>query len=236
MPPSADRLSLRRSIHGRVAAGGKAVPDTARVDELYRRHARFYDATRRFILPDRRAAVEWLDVRAGDRVIDFACGTGLNVSHLRRSSPARITGIDCSDAMLQRAARKLGDVHLVLGDAATVTLPATAERIVCTYGLSMMDDWRDAVRNMHRHLTPDGVLVILDFHPLRGPAAPFDPILHWWLGRFGVRSETDFEPLLRELFRDVEVRVRPLGYDVLVRASRPRPAPGGRLGSLPPGC
>ncbi len=195
--------------------------DIARADAMYRRHARFYDATRRFCLPHHREAVEWLGVRPDDRVIDFACGTGLNVPHLLRAGPSRITGIDCSDAMLERASRKFPEVHLVLADAATVALPQPAERILCTYALSMMDHWRDALLNMHRHLTPDGALVVLDFHPLRGPAAPFDPVLRWWLRRFGVRGETDFVTILREHFREVEVRVRPFGYSMIVRASRP---------------
>jgi len=214
-----------------LGSGRREHLDTARADELYRRHARFYDATRRFCLPDRRAAVEWLGIREGDRVIDFACGTGLNVPHLRRAGPARITGVDCSGAMLERAARKFADVGLVRGDAARVTLSESAERILCTYGLSAMDRWEDALRNMRRHLTPDGALVVLDFHPLRGPVAPFDPILRWWLGRFGVRAETDFERALRELFDDVEVRVRPLGYVTLVRSGRPKPSSENRAGS-----
>jgi len=200
------------------------VADTARADALYRRHARFYDATRRFCLPDRRAAVDRLGVREGERVIDFACGTGLNVPHLRRARPARITGVDCSGAMLERAARKHPDVSLVLADAATVSLPAPGERILCTYGLSMMDGWREALRNMHRHLTPDGVLVVLDFHPLRGVAAFADPALRWWLARFGVRSETDFASALEDLFHEVDVQVPPLGYSTIVRAAGPRPA------------
>lgn len=196
--------------------------DTARADALYRRHARFYDATRRFCLPDHRAAVEWLGVRPGERVIDFACGTGLALEHLRGSRPSRITGIDCSDAMLDRASRKFPGIRLVLADAAIVTLPEPAERALCTYGLSMMDRWQDVLRNMHRHLTPDGALVVLDFHPLRGAAAPLDPLMRWWLGRFGVRGETRFEPLLRELFEKVEVRVRRHGYSMIVRAAGPK--------------
>lgn len=196
--------------------------DTARADAMYRRHARFYDATRRFCLPDHRLASEWLDVRPGDRVIDFACGTGRNVPHLLRARPASITGVDCSEEMLARAIRKFPEIHPVLGDAATVSLPEPAERVLCTYGLSLMDGWRDVLRNIHRHMTIDGSFVLLDFCALRGAAAPLDPALRWWLGRFGVRGETDFAPALRELFERVEVRERPGGYRVLLRASGPR--------------
>jgi hypothetical protein len=52
--------------------------ETFSVDRLYRKHARFYDATRRFCLPDRKRAVDCLDVCPGHRVIDFACVTGVD--------------------------------------------------------------------------------------------------------------------------------------------------------------
>ncbi|MBM2851270.1 MAG: hypothetical protein HW418_4212 [Anaerolineales bacterium] len=45
--------------------------------------APFYDATHAWPLPLRREARLALGVQRGDRVLDVACGTGLNFSHLR---------------------------------------------------------------------------------------------------------------------------------------------------------
>jgi ubiquinone/menaquinone biosynthesis C-methylase UbiE len=124
--------------------------------------------------------------------------------------------------MLDRTRRKYPDLRFVRADAATVWLEDEAERILCTYGLSMMDDWEEAVLNMWRHLTADGTLVILDFCPLGGILAPFDPLLRWWLGCFGVRADLDYPAVLEPYFQDVEILGRSWDYNILVRGRFPR--------------
>ena len=54
-------------------------------DRFYRSQARIYDLTRPLFLLDRGLAAARLDIRPGDRVFDFGCGTGLNVPHLERA-------------------------------------------------------------------------------------------------------------------------------------------------------
>ena len=46
--------------------------------------APFYNPTHGWSLPKRRAARLALDLRSGERVLDLACGTGLNFPHLRK--------------------------------------------------------------------------------------------------------------------------------------------------------
>jgi len=124
--------------------------------------------------------------------------------------------------MLERARKKHPRVEFVTGDVTTVRLDRPVERGICTYGLSMVDAWEDALRNMHRHLAPGGVLVLLDFHALGGALRPADPLFRWWLARFGVAPGRDLVRPLETLFERVDRVVRRSGYDVLVRASGPR--------------
>ena len=184
--------------------------------------SRIYDATRWLFLPDRRRAVELLEVQAGDRVLDFGCGTGWSMPRLRASQPAEITGVDCSPAMLARARRRHPDVRFIQGDITRVHLRERAQRILCMYALSLVDDREQAIRNLHRHLRPDGTLVLLDFHRLHGAWRAADPLLRWWLGWFGVRPPLDVLPLLHGLFGTVETHVRHSGYDILIRCRSPR--------------
>lgn len=194
------------------------------LDRFYGRHAPIYDATRRFFLFDRELAVERLDVRAGQRVLDFGCGTGLNFPYLARFAPASVTGVDFSAAMLERArAKATGGATVVRGDVSTIRFDERADRILCTYALSMIETWRETIRNMHRHLEPTGSVVILDFHTLEGALRFVNPLWSWWFARFGVRPGLDLVPVLRELFADVDVLVRRSGYNVLIRASAPKP-------------
>src|SRR5687768_2205697 len=136
---------------------------TERVRRFYELQAPFYDSTRRWLLPGRAHAHRLLDVRAGLRVIDFACGTGLNFPFLMRAGAAEIVGVDLSPAMLARAQRKCPSARVVQGDLSTITLGFKADRALCTYGLSLVEHPQRAIERMSAHLTNDGVLVILDF-------------------------------------------------------------------------
>ena len=45
--------------------------------------APFYNPTHAWTLPKRRSARLALGLKPGDRILDLACGTGLNFPHLR---------------------------------------------------------------------------------------------------------------------------------------------------------
>ena len=57
----------------------------------------------------RSRGIEGLELRAGDRVLDIACGTGLNFSLLRAAVGAtgEIVGVDANPAMADRARRRI---------------------------------------------------------------------------------------------------------------------------------
>src|SRR5919197_740369 len=59
----------------------------------------------------RKLAVESLALRAGDTVIDLACGTGLNFPYLQQAvgENGRIIGVDLTDAMLDQARQRVRD-------------------------------------------------------------------------------------------------------------------------------
>lgn len=101
--------------------------------ELYRKRARRYDAAIWVyracgLRMDhyRRQTVAALALSAGDTVVDFGCGTGLNFEYLGRAvgPTGKIIGVDLTDAMLAQAERRVGEagwenVELVQGDLAT---------------------------------------------------------------------------------------------------------------------
>lgn len=196
--------------------------DTERAERFYDRQASIYDLTRRWFLPGRSRAVRILDVRPGQRVADFACGTGANLSRLLAAGATDVTGIDVSPGMLRVAQRKHPTVRFIEADVAGVNLGFAVDRAICTYALSLMDSWDDAITNMRRHLVSDGVLVIVDFHPLTGVWRSADALLGLWFRRFGVRRDLRIADALRSHFHDVRETTRFGGYCSIVRATGPR--------------
>lgn len=186
--------------------------DAARAERFYARHAAIYDATRRLLLPGRTRAVALLGVRPGDRAADFACGTGLNVPLLLRAGARSVVGIDVSEAMLRRARRRAPRATFLRGDVAVAALPEPVDRALCTYGLSAIDAWEEAVRAMRRALAPGGRLVVLDFHPLAGAARPLDRPFACWLFRFGVDPAKPIGACLARHFARVAAHVPRCGY------------------------
>jgi len=82
-------------------------PDADRARAAYERHAGSYDdrVTVRGIEALQRQAIDGLEVAAGARVLDVACGTGIAFAEIeRRVGPdGALVGVDLSPAMLARA-------------------------------------------------------------------------------------------------------------------------------------
>lgn len=87
-------------------ARGEPDPDAARA--LYSRHADTYDLQTDWAGIDRARAVELLELRPGDTVVDVGCGTGLCFAAiLERIGPdGRLIGIEPSVDMLAQASRR----------------------------------------------------------------------------------------------------------------------------------
>jgi S-adenosylmethionine-diacylgycerolhomoserine-N-methlytransferase len=192
----------------------------AKLERYYATHAAFYDLTRTHILRGRKRAIELLDARPGALVLDVGCGTGLNFPLLRRRD-CSIVGIDYSEAMLERAHRRDPQASLRRGDFTRNHLGGPFERALATYALSLAESPEEAVRNVHRHLAPGGVFVVLDFHPLKAGLAPLDSLLAKWLELHKVRPELKIGAVLETLFEEVELFVAPLGYFAIHRARFP---------------
>jgi ubiquinone/menaquinone biosynthesis C-methylase UbiE len=190
----------------------------SRAERLYRIHAPFYDVTRRLFLPDRDEAAAALELRGGESVADFCCGTGLNFPALRRAGAGEIVGVDLTGAMLLRAARRDPSATLLQGDVTRLDPPARVDAAIVSYGLSLIPDWRGALSNLHRWLRPGGRLVILDFDRLRGRARPLDPAARAWFRLFGVTPGIRYEEALEGRFERVERRVRRGGWNSIIVA------------------
>ena len=99
-----------------------AALEKRQVKRAYKLYAPAYDFVFDWIFhPGREAAIRLLDIKAGDNVLEVGIGTGLNLPLY--PSNCRLTGIDLSEEMLEKAQDKM--VELGLGNVTLKTMDAT---------------------------------------------------------------------------------------------------------------
>ena len=153
-------------------------PDRTRehLIETYRKKAKHYDITSRlYPVPgyphraQRLRAVQALGLRAGDSVVDIACGTGLNFPLLEGviGPDGRIVGVDLTDAMLAHAKDRIetngwSNISLVQGDAADFDFPTEVDAILSTYALTQVPECAQVITHGAAALSGGGRWVVLD--------------------------------------------------------------------------
>lgn len=154
---------------------GRLAPDAVR--SMFDRISPVYDAMNRTMTMGldqrwRRATVAAV-VQPGDRVLDACCGTGdLAVAALRVGG--RVTGLDFSERMLERARRKSGEVEWVQGDALALPFEdGSFDAATVGFGVRNLDDLERGVAGLRRVLRTGGRVAILEITRPRGLLAPF---------------------------------------------------------------
>jgi S-adenosylmethionine-diacylgycerolhomoserine-N-methlytransferase len=175
----------------------------ALMDATYRYQRLFYDATRRFFLFGRDQLIDGLAPEEGADVLELACGTGRNLHRVAGRYPGRqLYGLDISEAMLRSARAKLGNrAQLVQGDACDFDPGklfgvAQFDRIVLSFGLSMIPDWQRTIAKAAAHLAPGGELHIVDFGEQRRLPGWFRALLRGWIARFHVTPRANLRQVV----------------------------------------
>lgn len=165
----------------------------------------------------RREAVRWLALKPGERVLDVACGTGVNFALLQAAvgDAGLVIGVDYSQGMLDQARRKVAthgweNVTLHRADAADLSpawlaehLPEAADgvdAVLVTLGLSVIPDWQATLRGAAAVLKPalsqaegpGSRLVVMDGKRFEGWKRLFQPAV--WLIELLARADTRRRP------------------------------------------
>jgi demethylmenaquinone methyltransferase / 2-methoxy-6-polyprenyl-1,4-benzoquinol methylase len=155
---------------------GRLAPDAVRT--MFDRIAPVYDAMNHAMTAglDRRWRKETARavVSAGDRVLDACCGTGdLALADLHAGG-ARVTGLDFSERMLERARAKSSEVEWVQGDALALPFAdGSFDGATVGFGVRNLDDLEAGLRELRRVLRQGGRLGILEITRPRGLLRPF---------------------------------------------------------------
>jgi S-adenosylmethionine-diacylgycerolhomoserine-N-methlytransferase len=141
-----------------------------RMDRRYRYRRHIFDLSRRLVLFGRERAIAALRLDDAHAAVEIGCGTGRNLELMAEAYPAlRLTGVDISGEMLKSARAKMARARLTErvtlqhGDAAGAPMDGQASRILMSYSLSMVPDWRRALAAAIDALAPGGILAVVDF-------------------------------------------------------------------------
>jgi phosphatidylethanolamine/phosphatidyl-N-methylethanolamine N-methyltransferase len=137
------------------------------VEAVYEKLAKVYDLTFGPTLhPGRLQAIQRMNIQPGERVLEVGVGTGINLSLY--PTDAAITGIDFSEAMLEkareRASRKdMKHTRLLQMDAADLKFADDSFDIVyAPYLISVVPDPIGVAQEMRRVCRPGGRIIILN--------------------------------------------------------------------------
>jgi demethylmenaquinone methyltransferase / 2-methoxy-6-polyprenyl-1,4-benzoquinol methylase len=147
------------------------------VRAMFDRIAPVYDAMNRVMtvgLDQRwRRETAHAVVRPGDAVLDACCGTG-DLALAATRAGGRVTGLDFSERMLERARRKAPGLDWVQGDLLALPFSEGAfDAATVGFGVRNVDDLDRGIAELRRVLRAGGRLAILEITQPKGALAPF---------------------------------------------------------------
>jgi len=167
------------------------------MDATYRWQRYIYDFTRKYYLFGRDRLIKDLGAVPEEAIVEVGCGTGRNLIKIAHRYPeTHLYGLDASEEMLKTARRAveqagLSDrIRLVRGLAEDLTPVAFGRRapfdhVVFSYSLSMIPDWKQALRR-GAAAAEAGKIHVVDFGSMEGLGWPFASVLSLWLRIFHV--------------------------------------------------
>jgi S-adenosylmethionine-diacylgycerolhomoserine-N-methlytransferase len=172
----------------------------ALMDRVYRHQRYIYDLTRKYYLFGRDRLIREMALKPGDRLVEIGCGTARNLVRLARLYPeARLYGLDASQEMLKTAAEHLRRagleervtlVHAYAEELSPALFGGPFEACLFSYSLSMIPDWKQAIKAAQASLAPGGKVHVVDFGDLRGLGWG-RPLLLAWLALFHVAPRVE---------------------------------------------
>ena len=153
--------------------------------------------------PGRVAAVQLLEIKPDDLVLEVGIGTGLNLPLYPRD--CRLVGIDLSRQMLKKAQEKVREdgmtnVTLKVMDASKLEFPDTHfDHVLATYVISAVPEPVQVLHEIKRVCKKGGHIVILNhFKSENRVIGAFEELVAPLCTQFGFKTDLKLMPLLKE--------------------------------------
>ena len=203
--------------------------DLARLERIYDAYAKIYARLfgRVFDGP-RKAAVQWLDARPGERILEVGVGTGI-VLPMYGPDPF-VVGVDFSLGMLREAqgcirAHGITNACILRMDAMRMAFPdACFDALMAAYVVTAVPDCRQLMAEMVRVCKPGGRIIIVSHLHHRNRLVAFGQrLLSPITQHLGWRTDLSLEAVLAGTPLQVTrvTTVPPLGLWYLVECRKP---------------
>jgi len=151
----------------RYSTAEEVADQSRRVERVYGILARVYDDFFDWALgPGRRHAVSRLSLHPDDRVLEVGVGTGLSLPLYPKD--CHVTGIDISEAMMERARSRLEDLgrlnqELRRMDARALSYPDECfDHVLAPYVISVVPEPEKVMGEMRRVCKIGGTIMVLN--------------------------------------------------------------------------
>lgn len=197
------------------------------IEKIYRRYAKRYDFYFGALLqPGRKAVIDRMHCRPGERILEVGVGTGLSLPLYPPG--VQVTGIDISDEMLEHARTRTARdgleqvAALLCMDAEHMQFADNSfDKVVALYVVSVVPSPAQLVAEMRRVCRPAGELYIVNHFQHANPlVAGMERLLAPLSRLLGFHSDFPLQNFLRETGLEVSERipVNVLGYWTLLHA------------------
>jgi phosphatidylethanolamine/phosphatidyl-N-methylethanolamine N-methyltransferase len=208
------------------------VMHTQAVASAYDRLAPAYDLLFGQVFRQGRSAAVKAANRIGGAILEVGIGTGLSLAQYGQN--CRVTGIDISAAMLERARRRVADgklshvTRLELMNAEQLAFPMSSfDAVVAQYVISAVPNPERALSEIARVVRPGGEIVITS--RIGAESGSRAMIEHWlmpvtsrlgWRTEFPWRRFAEWEASMPDISLLEHRKLPPLGHFSLIRYSR----------------
>jgi len=175
--PEATWASDFQVLKSMIFADVKGETQQERLESFYESQADLYDSYRCRMLHGRLPMAKAMPSPKGGIWVDLGGGTGSNLEFFGKEGLhhwKKCYVLDFCPSLVETAKKRVksngwdGLVDVILGDACDhecVGLPkaGTVDVVTFSYALSMIPDWKEAIRNAWRLLKPGGSIAVCDF-------------------------------------------------------------------------
>ena len=176
----------------------------------------------------RKKAINKLNLKEGDTVLELGCGTGVNFEYIMKKigPKGKIIGVDISLSMLEVAKKrkekkKWNNIELIQQDITKLKLNQKVDAIFTMFVMSLVKGYKDAVRIASTYLKKGGSFVMLDGKEPKGYGKMFFPIAKY-VGRKFSNVDRDFKKelwiVLMKSLNNVDMTEHALGMVFIAKA------------------